>query len=520
MTAAFTMPIIRDPGVGDGRAEIGSEQWARRIRARLGLLVPNVSNGPRDVAGCLRLLREREGWRLLTDKDGRTFASLEEFCETPTPWGLGTKLADLERWTRADGPASAPLYWTPPEVYPPTEDDAGTIAVHPAAKLFEMLPKAALQAMADDIKANGLREPIVLWEEQILDGRNRMTACQMAGVPPTFTTLLHCPDPYDYVRSANLHRRHLTDDDRAFCAARMKEHYQRKAAAHHVEASKTGGRGNKKTVGADAPTVSESRWYDLAAADWHVSAGAIKRADAILSQSEALPELVDAVKAGTATLSGGAAIAKAVKAGAVTVEEVKAAVVTKEAVKALRDKIAADKPKPAGKGGGGKGKGAPAPAAPATAPAEEKPAPPTRHAGLVAIDEATDLAALDRAMTAASGDTTLSDKEAVGAAYRKRGAVLRAQGTTTPAAPAPVSTQATTAQPGQATARQLTLGGEDVDEAPEESPLDAWHEVWKALTRLDAADQRASWEALYAILDKNAAATWGMSVAALKGSDQ
>lgn len=342
----FTMPIIRDPGIGDGRAEVGSEQWARRVRAELGSLVPSIGHKPKSVAGYLRLLRERDGWRLLTDKNGRAFTSLEEFCETPTPWGLGTKLADLERWLRVDGPASAPIYWTPEERYPPTEDETAALEVHPAANLFPMLDDKALAALAADIKANGLRDPIVLWEGKIIDGRNRMTACQRAEVRPTFTTLLHCPDPVTYVLSANLHRRHLTDDERALCAASLKDHYQKKTAAAHAEASKAGGlkAGNGRSVGVappDATPIDGAKWTELAASDWKTSPKSIERADAIKAQ----PELHGAVKAKAISLSRAATIAKGAKAGIIDEEEVKAAVVSKEAATAAVAKINEAKPK-------------------------------------------------------------------------------------------------------------------------------------------------------------------------------
>lgn len=56
--------------------------------------------------------------------------------------------------------------------------------VHPAAAIFPMLPDDELQALADDIKEHGLRQPIVLAhpDREILDGRNRLAACRIAGV--------------------------------------------------------------------------------------------------------------------------------------------------------------------------------------------------------------------------------------------------------------------------------------------------------------------------------------------------
>jgi hypothetical protein len=69
----------------------------------------------------------------------------------------------------------------PMEAHPITEMEC-----HPLADLFPMMPDADLALLAEDIKANGLFDPIVTFEGQILDGRNRPKACQMAGVDPVF----------------------------------------------------------------------------------------------------------------------------------------------------------------------------------------------------------------------------------------------------------------------------------------------------------------------------------------------
>jgi hypothetical protein len=44
------------------------------------------------------------------------------------------------------------------------------LQLHPACKLFPQLPDDELQQLAEDIKANGLRNPVVLWGGRILDG--------------------------------------------------------------------------------------------------------------------------------------------------------------------------------------------------------------------------------------------------------------------------------------------------------------------------------------------------------------
>ena len=57
---------------------------------------------------------------------------------------------------------------------------------HPACLAFPMLPDAELQELADDIKLRGLMHAVVLHRGQVLDGRNRLAACEIAGVTPRF----------------------------------------------------------------------------------------------------------------------------------------------------------------------------------------------------------------------------------------------------------------------------------------------------------------------------------------------
>jgi hypothetical protein len=93
---------------------------------------------------------------------------------------------------------------------------------HPLAECFPMLSESELQELADDIKSNGLRQNIVMYEGKILDGRNRYAACQIAGVPiENSITQYEGSDPAGYVISANLKRRHLEAGARAMIAAKL-----------------------------------------------------------------------------------------------------------------------------------------------------------------------------------------------------------------------------------------------------------------------------------------------------------
>ena len=98
------------------------------------------------------------------------------------------------------------------------------IPVHPYAATYPMMSEGDLQALADDIKANGQREPIVLAHVDgihskqvvLIDGRNRHAACQLAGVKPEFRTdyLVSGPQIPALIDSLNLHRRHLTPEQK------------------------------------------------------------------------------------------------------------------------------------------------------------------------------------------------------------------------------------------------------------------------------------------------------------------
>ena len=54
----------------------------------------------------------------------------------------------------------------------------------------------------------------------LIDGRNRRTACKIAGVEPTSRDL-NGEDPTAFVLSANIHRRHMTKGQRAMAVAKI-----------------------------------------------------------------------------------------------------------------------------------------------------------------------------------------------------------------------------------------------------------------------------------------------------------
>jgi hypothetical protein len=168
---------------------------------------------------------------------------------------------------------------------------------HPACLLFPKLGDADLQQLADDIKVNGLRNPVVRYQGKILDGRNRLAACEIAGVKPRFVEWQGTGSPVEWVISENLVRRHLTSSQRAVVAHDLLPLLEKEAKERQRLSQ---GRGKK--VRKDLPTFSENgngRASQIAARVTKTNAAYVK---AVKNISTVAPELLDKVRNGTLTV--------------------------------------------------------------------------------------------------------------------------------------------------------------------------------------------------------------------------
>lgn len=104
--------------------------------------------------------------------------------------------------------------------YPASLDRRGEGQFHDLANVFPLMDGDEYKALVRDVGANGLREPIVMYDGLILDGRNRYRACIDAGVQHRFTEY-EGDDPLGFVVSLNLARRHLNESQRAMVAAKL-----------------------------------------------------------------------------------------------------------------------------------------------------------------------------------------------------------------------------------------------------------------------------------------------------------
>jgi ParB/Sulfiredoxin domain len=136
--------------------------------------------------------------------------------------------------------------------------------VHPAADVFPMMSDEELAKLGEDIKANGLRSPIVVDANgAVLDGRNRLEAAERAGV------ILgeryhhrHTGDPVALIISLNIHRRHLTKQQQADLIVAAIKAGEKPDQVEPV--SEKGGRGKVSRVKAEA--VAEAKKHGISEA--------------------------------------------------------------------------------------------------------------------------------------------------------------------------------------------------------------------------------------------------------------
>lgn len=131
---------------------------------------------------------------------------------------------------------------------------------HPAAKIFPIID-SAVDDLAQDIKTNGLMNPVVMIGDLVLDGRTRLLACRKVDVAPIFIDYektdggragIH---PLTWVISQNLKRRHLTPSQSAAVAANAADLWE----ALTAEAKKRVGGHPKKGEEPSEPVRSVKR---------------------------------------------------------------------------------------------------------------------------------------------------------------------------------------------------------------------------------------------------------------------
>ncbi len=163
-----------------------------------------------------------------------------------------------------------------------------SLMLHQLCELFPRMADAEIDTLKADIAANGLNQPLITLGGKILDGGNRYRACVELGIEPA-TVEYSGTDPIAFVLSANLHRRHLTESQRAMIAASMAN-------------LPRGGIRPGQNTGASQTANLQSEVSQSQAADMlQVSPRSVATAAKVERESPA--EVVEAVKSGAMSLN-------------------------------------------------------------------------------------------------------------------------------------------------------------------------------------------------------------------------
>lgn len=168
------------------------------------------------------------------------------------------------------------------------------LEIHPICDVFPQMTETELEELAADIKAHGLKVPIVTHRRKIIDGRNRFLACRIAGVKPATVEWDGEGNLTDFVISLNEKRRHLTASQKGMIAAELKPFIEAEIAAKESARKGKGDLGNNSQVD---PMPRKAR--EEAAAAVGVNPRYVSDAERI---KEADPAVAAAVKRGDVSI--------------------------------------------------------------------------------------------------------------------------------------------------------------------------------------------------------------------------
>ena len=165
-------------------------------------------------------------------------------------------------------------------------------------------------ALERSLQTEGCRDALVLWRDVLIDGHNRYDICQKHGIPfrtvhnNNFATI---EDVMLWVIDNNLARRSVSDFQRGMLALRKKEIVAARAAQRAAETPpEQAPEAASDGAADDSLDPPWSTREDVAKAA-RVSANTLSQIERI--RKTAAPELVDAVRSGTISVSAAANVA-------------------------------------------------------------------------------------------------------------------------------------------------------------------------------------------------------------------
>lgn len=177
---------------------------------------------------------------------------------------------------------------------------------HEIANVWPFLDEDKLQELADDIRANGLINPIWTYEGKILDGRNRYKACLLASVEPRFNEYKG-DEPTAFAVSMNDKRRHMNKGQLGAIGAELEPYFakdakQRQAASAMKNQPQSKAQKVEKIPHSEKPSqpvVNKAKAREEAAKSVGVNSRYVQDAKKVKQEA---PEVFEKLKAGKITM--------------------------------------------------------------------------------------------------------------------------------------------------------------------------------------------------------------------------
>ena len=170
------------------------------------------------------------------------------------------------------------------------------LELHELCEAFPRMAGNRLDDLCEDIKKNGLLNPIVTFDGKVLDGGNIYLACCLMDVEPVFVEYEQ-NDPVGFVVSQNLERRNLTQGQAATAIALLNVFLKNKYVGENQYKNLVTINSNEKSEQIDALDIST---VQKRAKEAGVSVATQQKADAVVKQSR---DIAEKIIAGNITLN-------------------------------------------------------------------------------------------------------------------------------------------------------------------------------------------------------------------------
>ncbi len=165
-----------------------------------------------------------------------------------------------------------------------TPADLAPWKIHVVTELFPPMTKEDYSRLKEDIRKNGQRVPILLWNGMVVDGLNRLMVCRELKIKPVFQEWDGVGSLVDLVVSMNMSRRHMNPSQMAMVIARIRESERAESRARQLSALKKGQEKPSPSGPNETDGKSDPLWRRKME-ESGVSETSVKRASAVMRSS-------------------------------------------------------------------------------------------------------------------------------------------------------------------------------------------------------------------------------------------